>query len=160
MHITDYLIDQAGIEWATLLGPFHSLIPREFTVWLVNRYGDVIFVPDDGSIHILDVGRGTVEQVAASRDEFTTRLDEDANANDWLMLPLVDACVAAGLLLQPGQCYSYRRPPVLGGAYSVGNTIVTSLSDHYKFYGAVYDRIKDLPDGEQVDGFHGELSCG
>ena len=150
MTITDYLIDQANIDWASLLAPFHWLIPREFTVWLVNRYGDVVFVRDDGSVHMLDIGRGTVTTLAASRDEFATLLDEHGNAADWLMIPLVDRCVAAGLFLRSGQCYTYRQPPVLGGDYTVANTTVTTLLDHYAFYGALHDRIKDLADGEKV----------
>ncbi len=150
MLLTDYIIDQAGLDWATLLRPCHSLVPKEFTVWIVNRYGDVVLVQDDGSVHLLDVGRGALSRLAGSRDEFAGRLDESGNADDWFMIPLVDRCVAAGLILQPGQCYSYRQPPVLGGNYTVENTTITSLAKHYSFYGELHDQIKDLPDGAKV----------
>jgi len=150
MPLTDYLIDQTGVDWAALLAPFHPLVPEEFTVWLVNRYGDVVFVRDDGSVHFLDIGGGSVKPIAGSRDDFANKVDQNGNANDWLMIPLVDRCVAAGLVLGPGQCYTYHQPPVLGGDYTVANTRVTNLADHYAFYGDLYKRIKDIPDGQQV----------
>jgi hypothetical protein len=151
MPLTDYLIDQAGIDWATVLGPLHALLPSELTVWLVNRYGDVVFVRDDGSVSMLDVGGTAVKRLADSRAHLTFLVDESGNANDWLMIPLVDKCVAAGLRLQPGQCYSYRQPPLLGGNYTVANTVIMPLAEHYAFYGMLYDRTKDLPDGTKVE---------
>jgi hypothetical protein len=150
MLVTDYLIDQTGIDWAQLLQPLHALLPPQLTVWLVNRYGDVIFVRDDGSVHMLDVGSTEVKRLADSRDHLTSLIDEPGNANEWLMIPLVDKCVAAGLLLKPGQCYSYRQPPLLGGDYTVANTTILPLAEHYAFYGMLHDRTKDLPDGTKV----------
>ena len=43
------------------------------------------------------------------------KIDEDDNANDWLMIPLVDRLVAAGVLLKPGECYSFLTPPSWAG---------------------------------------------
>ncbi|HKV71293.1 MAG TPA: T6SS immunity protein Tdi1 domain-containing protein [Gemmatimonadales bacterium] len=149
MHLTDYLIDQTGVDWAARLTPFYPLVPPEFAVWMVNRFGDVVFVANDGSVHLLDVGGGSGKQLAASRDEFTRTAGDDG-VNNCLLIPLVDACVAAGLVLGPGQCYSYRQPPMLGGEYSVANTRIVSLAEHYSFYGEIYRQTKDLPDGQKV----------
>ena len=149
VRLTDYLIDQTGVDWATHLSPFHPLIPGEFTVWMVNRFGDVVFVPTDGSVHLLDVGGGSARQLAGNRDEFT-RAAGDEGVNDCLLIPLVDSCVAAGLVLGPGHCYSYRQPPMLGGGYTVANTKIVSLSEHYGFYGEIYRQTQDLPDGQKV----------
>jgi len=150
MPLTDYLIDQAGIDWAKVLRPLHALLLSDLTVWLVNRFGDVVFVRDDGSVDMLDVGGTAVKRLADSRDHLTFLMDESGNANNWLMIPLVDKCVAAGLHLQPGQSYSYRQPPLLGGNYTVANTVIMPLAEHYAFYGMLYDRTKDLPDGTKV----------
>jgi hypothetical protein len=151
MPITDYLIDQTGLDWAALLQPFHALLPSELTVWLVNRYGDVIFVRDDGSVYMLDVGGTEVKRLADNRNQLTLLMDEPGNANTWLMIPLVDKCVAAGLRLQPGQCYSYRQAPLLGGDYTVANTTIMPIAEHYAFYGMLHDHTKDLPDGTKVE---------
>lgn len=99
---------------------------------------------------MLDVGGGTLTKVAESRDDFADQLDEGDNANQWLMIPLVDRLVASGVTLRDGQCYSYKRPPVLGGDYTVGNTCVLPIPEHFGAYGTIYNQIKDLPDGTRV----------
>jgi len=56
MNNRDYLIDQQGLDWAKLLSTWHWLLPREFTVWLVNRFGDLFIAVDDSTVHMLDIG--------------------------------------------------------------------------------------------------------
>jgi hypothetical protein len=150
MRIGDYLIDQVGIDWPNVLASWHWLLPPDFTLWLVNRFGDLFIVLEDGTVHMLDVGGGTLKQVATDRDAFCSKLDEPEQANDWLMIPLVDALVSSGKLLGPGQCYSYGTLPVLGGSYTVENFVVKDLSFHYAAFGPMQESIKDLPDGTQV----------
>ena len=45
-------------------------LPPEFSVWLMNRYGDLFVILPDGSIHMLDVGGGSLTRLAESRDDF------------------------------------------------------------------------------------------
>jgi hypothetical protein len=147
MDINDYLIAQAGKDWAKLLSGWRDALPEDFTLWMVNRFGDVFIVHDDGSVHMLDVGAGRIERVANSRDHFCTLIDAGENANNWLMIPLVDASVASGLVLRESQCYGYKVPPILGGKYEVSNVEPTDLSVHYAFLADIYRQTKDVPDG-------------
>ena len=151
MDVHDYLIDQEGHDWSELLSDWGWLLPQEFTLWLVNRFGDLFLVLDDGSVHMLDVGSGTLERLADSRDAFADKIDESDNAAEWLMIPLVDACVSAGLTLGPGECYGFKHPPVLGGPYEVQNTEICDMAVHYSINGQTHHQIKDLPDGTQVN---------
>jgi hypothetical protein len=73
------------------------------------------------------------------------------NANDWLMIPLTDACVAAGLTLGTNQCYSFKNPPILGGEYAVDNIWPADLAVHYSFQADICRQAKDLPDGTKVE---------
>lgn len=150
MELSDYLIDHSTIDWATVLRDWKWLLPKRFTVWLMNRFGDLFIVLDDGSIHMLEVGGGTLERVANDRDEFATLIDEGDNANLWLMIPLIDDLVAAGMTLPDGKCYGYRLSPVLGGEYTVANSFVISIAEHFSFHAYLHQQIKDLPDGAQV----------
>jgi hypothetical protein len=59
-NIENYLIDQTGKDWLELLSGRAPPLPESFTIWLVNRIGDVFAVFDDGSVHMLDVGVGTL----------------------------------------------------------------------------------------------------
>jgi hypothetical protein len=150
MSVDDYLIDHTGFDWAQLLDDWRWLLPAMFTVWLVNRYGDLFMTTPDGCVHMLDVGAGTLTQVADNRDDFVIKIDEDNNANDWLMIPLVDRLVSAGMLLKPGECYSLVLPPIVGGDYTIENTAVRQIAELYAFNGSIHEQMRDVQDGEEV----------
>jgi hypothetical protein len=148
--VNDYLIDQSGIDWPRVLSGWSWLLPSEFTLWLVNRFADLFLVLSDGSVHMLDVGVGTLTHIADSRDNFCSRIDEGENANVWLMIPLVDELVARGITLQPGQCYGFKTPPVLGGNYTIENVAPLPIWDYLAGYGSIHEQLQDVPDGSQV----------
>lgn len=150
MVLHDYIIDHRQVDWPSVLHGWSWLLPPAFTVWIMNRFGDLFIVPDDGTVHMLDVGAGTLTKMAESRDDFANKLDEGDNANQWLMSPLVDRLVASGLTLREGQCYSFKQPPVLGGNYTIDNTCVLPIPEHYGADGSIHGQIKDRPDGSQV----------
>jgi hypothetical protein len=151
VNIRNYLIELDGRSWGKLLAPWSPPLPARFTVWMVNRLGDVLAVFEDQSVHFLDVGRGDLSRIADNREDFVFHMDQDSNANDWLAIPLVDHCVFAGLILKPGQCYGYKTPPVLGGDYAIDNLVPTDLSEHFEVLGDLFRQIRDLPDGATVD---------
>ncbi len=150
MSIQDYIIDHSGFDWPALLGKWAWLLPETLTVWIMNRFGDLFVVLDDGTVHMLDIGCGSLKKVAESRDDFGLQLDEGNNANEWLMIPLVDRLIASGMTLQPGQCYGLVQPPNLGGDYSAENVAVLPVADFYAAYGSIQRQVSDLPDGTQV----------
>lgn len=150
ISITDYLLDQAGTDWPKALAWWSWLLPDQFTVWLVTRFADLLIVLPDGTVRLLDVGVGTLRKVAESRDDFCTKIDEGDNANQWLMIPLVNRLVAAGMTLRPGQCYAFKTPPALGGAYTVENCGPLTVSDYLGAYGSIHEQLRNAPDGSRV----------
>lgn len=150
MNLSDYLIDQEGYDWAGILADWAWLLPSDLTVWMVNRFGDLIFVPDDGTVHFLEVGAGSVKQLAESREDFFTQVDVGDNADNCLLIPLTDRCVAAGLTLGPGQCYTFKIAPIFDGKYSIDNIEVGDLVVNYSLLAQIHQQINDLPDGAQI----------
>ncbi|EGF93159.1 hypothetical protein ABI_16000 [Asticcacaulis biprosthecium C19] len=148
--INDYLIDQAGKDWGDLLSGWRQALPGDFTLWMVNRFGDLILVFEDGTVHFLDVGMGQIGQIAESREHLFEVIDQGDNAANWLMMPLVDACRAAGMTLSPEQCYGYKTPPLLGGTYDLDNIELTDLSVHYALLADMWQQTKDLPEGTRI----------
>jgi hypothetical protein len=116
----------------------------------MNRYGDLFLILPDGSVHMLDVGGGLLPKLAESKDGFSCVIDEDNNADDWLMIPLVDRLVEAGVHLKPGECYSFLIPPILGGDYTVENTVVLPITEHFGVYASYHEQLRDVPDGSKV----------
>lgn len=148
--VADYLIDQREIDWPKALASWSWLLPQEFTLWLVNRFADLFLVVPDGSVHMLDVGAGTLTKLADNRDDFAAKIDEDDNASQWLMIPLVDQMVAAGVTLQPGQCYGFKTPPVLGSEYILENAGPLQVRDYLVGYGSIHKQLQGVPDGSQI----------
>jgi hypothetical protein len=150
MDVMDYLIDLEGKDWDVLLLDWRFLLPESFNVWLVNRVGDVFAVFEDGSVHMLDVGRGAIERVADNCEDFVTLVDKDDHVNSWMRATLVNRCVKAGLKLGDGQCYGFKLPPMLGGAYEVDNVVLMDLQKHYSFLSDLCEQTVELPDGTKV----------
>ncbi|HAV63010.1 MAG TPA: hypothetical protein DCY13_11670 [Verrucomicrobiales bacterium] len=150
VDIDDYLIDQTGLDWQALLEEWRFLLPPQFRIWLLTRTGDLFIAVPDGSIHMLDVGAGKLDQIARSRDEFCTKIDEPGVADDWLMIPIVDQLVASGVVLGSGHCYSFRQLPALGGAYTADNRMVFPICEHFGGWGSVHRQMAGFPDGSPV----------
>jgi len=77
-------------------------------------------------------------------------IDESGNANNWMMIPLVDQLRVAGVHLQSGRCYSFLIPPVLGGDYTTENAIVIPIFEHFGVYGSYHGQLSSVPDGTKV----------
>ncbi|MFH5972291.1 T6SS immunity protein Tdi1 domain-containing protein, partial [Clostridium perfringens] len=59
--------------------------------------------------------------------------------------------ITAGKTLKENEVYSYKKLPVIGGAYSIDNIDPTDMSVHFAFSGQICEQIKDLPDGTKVN---------
>jgi hypothetical protein len=149
-NLTDYTIDPAGVDWPDLLSSWAWLLPKDVAVWIVNRFGDLFLTFDDRSVHMLNIGEGSLTRLATDREQFASVIDRGNRANDWLMIPLVDRLVTAGLTLRPDECYSYIQLPILGGTYTVDNMRVVPLAHPYKAFGPIHEKLKDLPDGTRI----------
>ena len=150
MNIHDYLIDQTGLDWPSLLEEWRWFLPPEFTIWLFTRAGDLFITLPDGSIHMLEVGSGELSRVADSRDDACTKIDEPGVAKEWLMIPVVDQLVASGCVLGPGQCYSYKMLPILGRSYGPEGRALLPIREHFEVWGGLHRKVSDLPDGAQI----------
>jgi Domain of unknown function (DUF1851) len=150
MNVEDYLINPDGKDWSELLSSWVPPLPPSFTVWLVNRFGDLFIVVDDGSVHMLELSAGVITRLADDREDFARKIDLEGNADEWLMILLVDQCVAAGIVLSADQCYSYKIPPILGGVYGVQNVQPADLSVNYSLMADICRQANALPVGTKV----------
>jgi hypothetical protein len=150
VKVNEYLIDLGEFGWQAMLTGWAEILPQTFTIWLVNRFGDVFIITEDGTVYQLDISGGTLCRVADTRDHFATLIDFPQNANNWLMIPLVDQCIKSGMSLQPGQCYGFKIPPLLGGEYELSNIAPVDLAQNYAFLADIWSQTKDVPDGTAV----------
>jgi hypothetical protein len=130
-------------DWRWLLGDSMQLL-------IVSALGDMFLADAEGHVHWLDTGSGQLEQVADSIEEFKRLMQQRENADQWFVPQLVGDLIARGLRLAPGQCYSYKKPPVLGGEIEPGNFEATDLSVHFSILGQIHRKVKDLPPGTKI----------
>jgi len=150
MNIDDYLINQEGLDWPSLLEDWKWLLPESYTIWLVNRLGDIVVVNEDGSVNFMEIADGSFEKIAESRDDFIKQVDRTEYANGCFAIPLVDQLVESGLRLSEKTVYSFKVPPALGGRRLPENFQVTDISVHYSVFGQLLRQVKNLPPGTKV----------
>jgi hypothetical protein len=152
MTLDDLTINFSHLDREALLSDWRWLIGPSKQPILVAAIGDAyVQDPEDGSVHLLDVGGGALEKIAGSVDEFRKLLADREFVTDSFVPSTIVALRNADKVLGPGQVYSYIKPPVLGGAYSVANLEPTDVSVHFSILGQIHQQVKDLPEGTPID---------
>lgn len=130
-------------DWRWLLGDSMQLL-------LVSAIGDMFLTDSAGEVFWLDTGTGQLQKIAASIDQFQQLRQQQENAEQWFIPQLVGDLITSGVRLAPGQCYSYKKPPILGGEIEPSNFQPTDLSVHFSILGQIHRQVKDLPPGTKI----------
>ncbi len=116
------------LTWADLI--IEQLEPEDCRQWLglwswlvggrlapafLNKFGSWFLQRPEGHVELLDVLCGTVEQVAASYEEFISLVNDQTWQETYLLSELVFALHQQGKIPGPGQCYTLAPHPALGG---------------------------------------------
>lgn len=150
IDVKDYLIDHLDRDWPTLLAPWQWLLPPVYSVWLVNRFADVVLVDEDGKVHFLDVGAGMLRQVAENQAAFCQAISTPDKAHEWLLIAFTQRLRREGLVPGPDECYGFRIFPGLGGDYSLENIELRNLALQYAVTGKIFHQLKDVPEGARI----------
>jgi hypothetical protein len=149
-RVDDYLIEQPMDDWQSAISAWAWLLPPDATIWGISRFADVFLVMADGTVWMLDVGVGSLTRLADDTIHFQGLVEDEDNAVEWLMTPLVDDLVDSGMTLRSGQCYGFKIPPVLGGDYTIENVAMLPISDYLGSTGSIHEQLQELPDGAEV----------
>ena len=150
VNVHDYLIEHQDRDWATLLAPWQWLLPPVYSVWLVNRFADVVLVREDGQVQFLDVGAGLLRPVAENQEDFCRAISEPEKAHQWLLIAFNHRLRREGLVPGKDQCYGFKVFPGLGGGYVVDNVEIRDLALQYAVTGKIFAQLKDVPEGTRV----------
>jgi hypothetical protein len=123
-------------DWRWLIGP--TKVPV-----LVTALGNAFVVDtEDGTVHVLDAGPGTLQQVSACTDEFRKRLRQKDFVIEHFAPIIVVRMRERGQALGPGQLYGFKTPPLLGGEYSADNLEPTDIDVHFALLGQIQQRAR------------------
>jgi hypothetical protein len=124
---------------------FTGLVPAR--ILDVNAFGNLLVEDAGARIWRICPEELSCEVVATSLEE----VERISASDDWRMDHLV--AVATVALGSPGvdRCFCLKIPGVLGGAYQLANVGAISIAELIAFAGDLASRIKDLPDGTQIE---------
>jgi hypothetical protein len=146
----DLTVNFESFDPGDLMKGWRWLIDESMHLFLVSAIGDMFLQDADGRVYWFDTGTAGLEEVAGSVEEFKKLMVQPENADQWFIPQLVGDLKAAGVELKPGQCYSYKVPPVLGGEIELENFEPADLSVHFGILGQIHEQTKDLPPGTKV----------
>jgi hypothetical protein len=131
-------------DWRWLIGSSKQPI-------LLSAIGDAFVQDDDdGTIHLLDTAAGTCQLVAANQAELRNLMSDSQWVTDHLAVEPVADFFANGLRLDPGQLYSWKHPPALGGEYALENAATANIEVHFSITGQLHEQIRRLPPGTPI----------
>ncbi len=81
---------------------------------------------------------------------FKQLLIQPEKASPWLLPEIVAHFKERGIGLRPGQCYSYKKAPFLGGKIEPDNFEVTDMYVHFGLLGDIARQVKDLSPGTKI----------
>ncbi len=147
----DLLVPLDGIDLGSLVATWRWLLYDSLQPWFATALGDLFLQGPEGQVWWLDVGVGELREVAHHAAEFRTLLEISENAALWFGEVLVDQLRAAGLILEPQECYCYLLLPILGGEYRQDNFWVRDVVTHFRIWGPIHQKLQSLPDGAAVE---------
>lgn len=152
MRITwkELTISPSGVDLPSLLSEWRWLVNETYEPVVISALGDLFLRDAAGQIFWLDVAWGELTQVAVSGEEFKQLMVQPDNANQWFVPQLVGDLLASGKHLGPGECFSYVKPPILGGKIEPDNFEATDLQVHFSVLGQIHRQVKDLPPGTPI----------
>lgn len=153
MDLNDLTVNFAHLDRQSLLEDWSWLIGNSRIPILLPASGDA-FVQDTGTgaVYFLDVGAGALSTVATSFDEFISFLSDREFVMNYFAVEMVADLRYSGCLLSPGQIYSFKKPPVLGGDYVLSNIEPTDIEVHYSVAGQIHEQVSKLPEGTPISG--------
>ena len=151
MTLNDLTISPEGLDLNSLLSEWEWTFPEHMHPVLITAMGDVFAQGKSGAVYFLETSVGSTQKVAKNGDEFKELLKDTAFVTDHMYPGRVAELREMGLVLAPGQCYSYKLPLFLGGQDVVENVEICPIAIHVAFAGGLYRQVKDLPPGTKIN---------
>ncbi len=146
-------IDATGLDCDRLLSDWRWLVPESLRPFSLTVFGDWFFEDRAGRVIFLDTVAAELSEIAPSRQAFLSERAKQENLDQWFMADLAMLCWERGLRPGPGQCLSFKIPPVLSGPIEVDNIEVCDLMVHESITAQIHRQTKCLPEGTVVNRF-------
>jgi len=147
-HLT---IKTDGLPFDSLLSDWRWLVQPSYRPILMTAFGNLFLCDEAGHVHFLDLMYGTLDQVAASQEEFDHLCEDKQQRRHWFIGFLLTQVRRQCGQLAAQECYSCKIPPSLGGQLESDNFERTDLQVHYSILGQLHQQTKHLPPGTKIN---------
>lgn len=120
------------------------VLPDPVRIVARNPFGNVVVACADGSLWRVCPESLSAEKFS-NKSSFESVLEDEEFREDWLFEGFEAAAQASLGPVGEGQCYGFKIWPVLGGAYTLDNFAIKTLTEWLAVSGDVGRQIKDLP---------------
>jgi hypothetical protein len=148
--LDDLTVNFRHLDRNALLADWRWLIGTEKVPILLTAIGDAFVQDTDGSIHLLDVAAGELKAVAETMDAFHALLSDKQFVSDYFAVEMIHDLKVQGRTLEPGQVFSFKIPPVLGGKYLLWNVEPADIEVHYSLAGQLHQKVSNLEPGTLI----------
>jgi hypothetical protein len=151
MDVNRYLADISGIQPDHLLEDWQWLLGEvRYKVFRATAMGDLIIQDQGGLFYFLDMLKGKLRPLASSEEELWTKLTDRRLRKFLLSTFTVRDLQQEGCTLAPGQCYSPKHPPILGGDPDKENLERCDIQVHASIMGQLHRQVKNLAPGTKI----------
>ncbi|MFN8009918.1 MAG: DUF1851 domain-containing protein [Holophagaceae bacterium] len=149
--LEDLTVNFRHLNASTLLEDWEWLLGTKKLPILLAAIGNA-FVQDveDGRVHVLDVGSGELRFIAEDSESFRKLLNHREFVADEFVVQIIGDFLLEGPRLLPGQIFSFKRPPVLGGEYAAENLEPTDIEVHFSVLGQIHQQVREMPPGTPI----------
>jgi len=137
-------VDRLLEQWRWLSSDPMTLVAR-------NGFGDMFLRTTKGTILWLNVGDGTLTEIAESELDFENALAESAKRELWFAEQQLAAFAENGLKPNDLQCVGFKTPVVFAESANVPkNAYIADLYEQVSFLGDLHRQIADSPNRAKV----------
>jgi hypothetical protein len=128
------------------------LLPGRWRPVLFAMVGGIFIETEAGTVRWLDMGSGTVEDVAPSVEAFEAMLRSGPpDVELWFLPALVESLHRAGKRPGPDQAYFFLVPPVFAeGKFVADNMVLVPIREQIGANGDIHRQLATIPDGAKV----------
>lgn len=154
MTLNDLTVDISHLDKRVLVEDWEWLVGQAKLPILVCAIGDAFLQDtDSGEIYFLNTAFAESQPVAEGIDELKRMLADSAFVMDHFEPEMVQDLRENGVVLKPGEVYSFKKPLVLGGEPILANVEPMDIEVHFSLSGQIHEQVKDLPDGATLGSF-------
>ena len=145
------LFDIEHLDANRLLEQWRWLCAQSVTLVARNGFGDLFVRTVEGKVLCLNVGNGTLAEVAESESSFKDLLKFSAKREFWFAEQQLEAFAERGLTPSDLQCIGFRVPVVFAESANVpNNAYIADLYEQVSFLGDLHRQIADTPNDVKV----------